>query len=371
MATLQAGVQARRDGHGRQRLGDERRRRRGGADERRAGGRARGSRRARILAYASCGVDPRIMGIGPVPAVRKVLERSGRALDEIDVIELNEAFAAQALAVIDDLGPRRGEGQPQRRRDRARTSDWRHRRGHHHQAPGRDGAPRPRARPGHALHRRRAGIAMLLGRGSGCPRERCILEIAPCRRRIGYRAARRLWRRADLVPVPCVLPLVPGYISAVAGVSRRRSAPPGAPPSLAFIGSFSFIFIALGLLGQRALHTALVGPTAMKVSGALIIAHGRAVHPGAVGARVQPRMARRCADAAGRPRRTGADRSRVRAGLDPVHRPDPGRDPERARAPPGSASHGAILLAVYCAGLGRAVPASPAWPSALPPPPSR
>ena len=60
--------------------------------------------RARILAYASCGVDPAIMGIGPVPAVRKVLDRSGRSLDEIGVIELNEAFAAQALAVIDDLG---------------------------------------------------------------------------------------------------------------------------------------------------------------------------------------------------------------------------------------------------------------------------
>jgi acetyl-CoA C-acetyltransferase len=60
--------------------------------------------RARVLAYASCGVDPAIMGIGPVPAVRKVLERSGRSLDEIGVIELNEAFAAQALAVIDELG---------------------------------------------------------------------------------------------------------------------------------------------------------------------------------------------------------------------------------------------------------------------------
>ena len=60
--------------------------------------------RARVLAYASCGVDPAIMGIGPVPAVRKVLERSGRSLGEIGVIELNEAFAAQALAVIDDLG---------------------------------------------------------------------------------------------------------------------------------------------------------------------------------------------------------------------------------------------------------------------------
>jgi acetyl-CoA C-acetyltransferase len=60
--------------------------------------------RARILAYASCGVEPSIMGIGPVPAVRKVLERSGRRLKDVQVIELNEAFAAQALAVIDDLG---------------------------------------------------------------------------------------------------------------------------------------------------------------------------------------------------------------------------------------------------------------------------
>jgi acetyl-CoA C-acetyltransferase len=59
---------------------------------------------ARVLAYASCGVDPAIMGIGPVPAVRRVLERAGLKLEEVDVIELNEAFAAQALAVIDDLG---------------------------------------------------------------------------------------------------------------------------------------------------------------------------------------------------------------------------------------------------------------------------
>ena len=60
--------------------------------------------RARVLAYASCGVDPAIMGFGPVPAVRKALERAGRSLDEVEVIELNEAFAAQALAVIDELG---------------------------------------------------------------------------------------------------------------------------------------------------------------------------------------------------------------------------------------------------------------------------
>jgi acetyl-CoA C-acetyltransferase len=68
--------------------------------------------RARIVAYASCGVDPQIMGIGPVPAVHKVLEKAGRSLEEIQVIELNEAFAAQALAVIDDLGLDQGKVNP-------------------------------------------------------------------------------------------------------------------------------------------------------------------------------------------------------------------------------------------------------------------
>jgi acetyl-CoA C-acetyltransferase len=60
--------------------------------------------KGRILSYSYCGVDPKVMGIGPVPAVKKVMERAGRSLDEVDVIELNEAFAAQSLAVIKDLG---------------------------------------------------------------------------------------------------------------------------------------------------------------------------------------------------------------------------------------------------------------------------
>ncbi|MCH4563928.1 3-oxoadipyl-CoA thiolase [Halomonas sp. EGI 63088] len=59
---------------------------------------------ARILGMATAGVEPRTMGIGPVPAVRKLLDRLGVSLDEIDVIELNEAFAAQALACLRDLG---------------------------------------------------------------------------------------------------------------------------------------------------------------------------------------------------------------------------------------------------------------------------
>ena len=79
--------------------------------------------RGRILSYSYCGVDPKIMGIGPVPAVRKALERAGRSLDDIDVIELNEAFAAQSLAVMQGPRPRPREGEPERRRDRARPPD--------------------------------------------------------------------------------------------------------------------------------------------------------------------------------------------------------------------------------------------------------
>jgi 3-oxoadipyl-CoA thiolase len=60
--------------------------------------------RARIAAMSVAGVEPRVMGIGPVPAVHKVLARTGLSLDQMDVIELNEAFAAQALAVMRALG---------------------------------------------------------------------------------------------------------------------------------------------------------------------------------------------------------------------------------------------------------------------------
>lgn len=60
--------------------------------------------RARILGMATAGVPPRIMGIGPAPASRKLLERLGLSLGQMDMIELNEAFAAQACAVLADLG---------------------------------------------------------------------------------------------------------------------------------------------------------------------------------------------------------------------------------------------------------------------------
>jgi acetyl-CoA C-acetyltransferase len=60
--------------------------------------------RARIIAYAHAGVRPEVMGIGPIPAVENLLEKTGLSPDDFDVIESNEAFAAQALAVSNKLG---------------------------------------------------------------------------------------------------------------------------------------------------------------------------------------------------------------------------------------------------------------------------
>ena len=57
----------------------------------------------KLVAYAHAGVEPKYMGIGPIPAIRKVLERANLTIKDMDVIELNEAFAAQALAVMQEL----------------------------------------------------------------------------------------------------------------------------------------------------------------------------------------------------------------------------------------------------------------------------
>jgi 3-oxoadipyl-CoA thiolase len=59
---------------------------------------------ARVVATAVAGVDPAVMGIGPIPATRKALERAGVGIDDLDIIELNEAFASQSIAVMDELG---------------------------------------------------------------------------------------------------------------------------------------------------------------------------------------------------------------------------------------------------------------------------
>jgi acetyl-CoA acetyltransferase len=61
---------------------------------------------ARVVSSAAAGVEPRTMGYGPIPATRKVLNRAGLKLEDIGLIELNEAFAVQALAVMKELGMR-------------------------------------------------------------------------------------------------------------------------------------------------------------------------------------------------------------------------------------------------------------------------
>jgi cytochrome c-type biogenesis protein len=151
---------------------------------------------------------------------------------------------------------------------------------------------------------------------------------------------------------PCVLPLVPGYISAVAGVTpaeiRARRV---IGPTLAFVASFSFIFIALGLIAQQALHGALTGPAALKISGAVIIAMGvvfvlapfvpRLSHEWHIGTLMQ-RAGR------GAPVLTGAA---FALAWTPCTGPTLGAI-VTATSVSGSAAHGAFLLAVYCAGLG-------------------
>jgi len=151
---------------------------------------------------------------------------------------------------------------------------------------------------------------------------------------------------------PCVLPLVPGYVSAVAGVAPAEiQARRVIGPSLAFVASFSVIFIALGLLGQQALHGALTGPAALKISGAVIIAMGVVF----VLAPFVPQLSRewhvgRLVSQAGRsgPVLTGAA---FALAWTPCTGPTLGAIITAAGVS-GSAAHGAFLLAVYCAGLG-------------------
>ena len=59
---------------------------------------------ARLVSWGHGGVDPRIMGLGPVPACRQALEKRGLSIDDVDLIEANEAFAAQSIAVARELG---------------------------------------------------------------------------------------------------------------------------------------------------------------------------------------------------------------------------------------------------------------------------
>ena len=97
-----------------------------------------------VREFRDGGVPPEIMGIGPVVAIPKALALAGLKLDDIGVIELNEAFAVQALAVIREAGLDPETREPERRRDRAGASAGLHRREADGDDSARDGAPRVR-----------------------------------------------------------------------------------------------------------------------------------------------------------------------------------------------------------------------------------
>ena len=83
---------------------------------------------ARIAGYATSGLAPKLLLMTPVESIRKLLKRTGWRLEDVDLFEINEAFAAQMVAIIKELGLDRGARQRQRRRDCARSPDRRERR---------------------------------------------------------------------------------------------------------------------------------------------------------------------------------------------------------------------------------------------------
>ena len=115
----EAGLPGGRHGHRGQRAG--RQRRRGGAGRDVGGdGAARWAAKpmARIVAQATSGLEPKMVMMTPVPAVRKIFEKTGWTADDVDLVELNEAFAVQAVAVTRGAGARPRHGQRERRRGR-------------------------------------------------------------------------------------------------------------------------------------------------------------------------------------------------------------------------------------------------------------
>ena len=82
---------------------------------------------ARLISYGHAGIDPKIMGLGPVSAVKRALAKAELRIGDLDVIESNEAFAAQAMGVSQGARARCEEGQSERRRRRARSPDRRDR----------------------------------------------------------------------------------------------------------------------------------------------------------------------------------------------------------------------------------------------------
>ena len=112
---------------------------------------------ARVVATGAAGVEPSYMGVAPVPATRLALQRAGLTIDDIDLIELNEAFAAQVLASIRELGSRPRQAERERRRDRDRPPARRLGRPPDRHARTRATPQRQALRRSHDVHRRGSG----------------------------------------------------------------------------------------------------------------------------------------------------------------------------------------------------------------------
>ena len=115
------------------------------------------SPKARIVDTCLVGVDPILMLTGPIDATQRLFERTGLTIDQMDTVEINEAFASVVLAWAAELHPGHGAGQPQRRGHRPRPPAGRHRRGPHDEGPARAGAHGRALRPDHHVLRRRTG----------------------------------------------------------------------------------------------------------------------------------------------------------------------------------------------------------------------
>jgi len=115
----------------------------------------------KLVAYSYSGVDPKLMGIGPVPAVQALLRKTGFTLNDIDVFEVNEAFAAQALAVCRCLELPMDRTNPNGSGIFARPSAGRHRLHFDNQSAVRTETDRWPARSGHHVYRRGQGIAAI------------------------------------------------------------------------------------------------------------------------------------------------------------------------------------------------------------------
>ena len=107
--------------------------------------------------FAAAGVDPSIMGYGPVPAVQKLLAKAGLTKDDIDLFELNEAFAAQAAACVQELGLDPAKGKCERRGHRAGASGGLYGSAALGDADARDGPPQGPLRGHQPVYRRRTG----------------------------------------------------------------------------------------------------------------------------------------------------------------------------------------------------------------------